>query len=132
MAVQQSIPYCLSEPGPQDVSGVGNYALCIESATGAQPAAILYFLDSNRYAETDVGGYGWIRAIKSNGIETRRVLGVDSVVKTRCRLVHFSTFLCPNTMRCGMNIFAKASSMKTYAVHGSTLAFLRQRTLPAT
>ena len=62
MDVQQSIPCCLSEPGPQDVSGVGNYVLCIQSATGEKPAAMLYFLDSNGYAETDVEGYGWIRS----------------------------------------------------------------------
>lgn len=61
MAIQQELPMCLSEPGPPDVSGVGNYALRIGSATGDALAAALYFLDSNSYSETDLGGYGWIR-----------------------------------------------------------------------
>lgn len=61
MAVQQAIPFCLSAPGPDHVSGVGNYVLSIRGANTNQPAAILYLLDSNSYAETSLDGYGWIR-----------------------------------------------------------------------
>ena len=61
MDVQRTIPYCLSQPGPEDVSGVGNYVLPICSSSGEQPAATLYFLDSNSYASTEIAGYGWIR-----------------------------------------------------------------------
>ena len=61
MAVQQSCAMSLSEPGPDDVSGVGNYALTVHSTGDGAPAATLYFLDSNSYAETDIGGYGWFR-----------------------------------------------------------------------
>jgi hypothetical protein len=61
MAAQQAIPYCLSEPGPAHLSGVGNYVLPVDAATGDRPAAYLYFVDSNSYAETAIGGYGWIR-----------------------------------------------------------------------
>lgn len=59
LAVQQSLPGCLSQSGPADVSGVGNYALPI--AHEEQPAALLYFVDSNSYSETGLTGYGWIR-----------------------------------------------------------------------
>ena len=59
MEVQRAIPNCLSQPGPADVSGVGNYVLTIHA--GSDPAATLYFLDSNSYAETEIAGYGWLR-----------------------------------------------------------------------
>ena len=65
MAVQQELPGCLSrEPsgrGHATISGVGNYALTVLASAGDKPAAHLYFLDSNAYAETDIGGYGWVR-----------------------------------------------------------------------
>jgi hypothetical protein len=61
LAVQQSIPGCLSHHGPSHLSGVGNYVLKILAAEGEQPVAHLYCLDSNAYAETEIGGYGWIR-----------------------------------------------------------------------
>ncbi len=60
MALQQELPGCLSHSGHATISGVGNYALTVPAADN-QPAAHLYFLDSNTYAETDIGGYGWIR-----------------------------------------------------------------------
>lgn len=60
MEVQRALPHCLSQRGPEDVSGVGNYVLSILGNSG-QPAATLYFLDSNTYAETEIAGYGWIR-----------------------------------------------------------------------
>lgn len=61
MAHQQRLPGCLSQPGPAEVSGVGNYVLPVLAAQSDQPAAHLYCLDSNAYAETDIRGYGWVR-----------------------------------------------------------------------
>ena len=61
MAVQQSIPHCLSVPGPEDIFGIGNYILSVTSANSDAPAATLYFLDSNAYAQTKIAGYDWIR-----------------------------------------------------------------------
>jgi hypothetical protein len=60
MAVQRSCRMCLSEAGPRQVTGVGNYLLTVRSARGVGPAAALYFLDSGSYAPPEVGGYGWI------------------------------------------------------------------------
>ena len=51
----------LSQPGPEDVPGVGNYILPIQYAEANASAAILYFIDSGSYAPTDIGGYDWIR-----------------------------------------------------------------------
>ncbi len=61
MAVQQSLPYCLSQPGPDHIAGVGNYALRIDAAASDDAAATLYFIDSNSYAPTTLDGYAWIR-----------------------------------------------------------------------
>lgn len=60
MALQQTLPGCLSEAGPEAVSGVGNYVLTIHSAQEESLAAALYFLDSRSYAPEAIGGYGWI------------------------------------------------------------------------
>ncbi|MBW3624001.1 MAG: metallophosphoesterase family protein [Armatimonadetes bacterium] len=60
MAAQRECGMCLSEPGPEEVHGVGNYVLRLRSAHRDDLAAALYFLDSNAYATTECGGYGWI------------------------------------------------------------------------
>ena len=61
MAVMQESKLSLSQPGPEDVPGVGNYILPIQYAEANASAAILYFIDSGSYAPTDIGGYDWIR-----------------------------------------------------------------------
>jgi hypothetical protein len=61
MAIQQSLPGCLSEPGPENLSGVGNYLLDIRASAKDQTAARLYCLDSLSYAEPKTDGYAWIQ-----------------------------------------------------------------------
>ena len=62
MEVQRSCPGCLSEPGPTEAPGCGNYVLPIGSGSGSvEPGAFLYFLDSGSYAPAAIGGYDWIR-----------------------------------------------------------------------
>jgi len=79
MEVQRTISHCLSQPGPEDVSGVGNYVLSIRGSEGEQPAAVLYFLDSNSYAETEIAGYGWIRRDQIAWyLQTARALRVEN------------------------------------------------------
>jgi 3',5'-cyclic AMP phosphodiesterase CpdA len=58
---QRSCSMCLTERGPTDVSGIGNYVLRVRSASNATTPWTLYFMDSNSYAETAIGGYGWFR-----------------------------------------------------------------------
>ena len=61
MAVMQESELSLVEPGPEEISGVGNYVLTIHENSKSSPAALLYFIDSGSYAPTDIGGYDWIR-----------------------------------------------------------------------
>jgi len=61
MEVMTSCSMNLTEPGPEDISGIGNYALSVQSSHDESTAAALYFLDSGRGAPTDIGGYDWIR-----------------------------------------------------------------------
>lgn len=61
MEVQRELPHCLSEPGPAEVSGTGNFVLPVQAAAGDGLAAALYFLDSGSYAPKGLGRYDWIR-----------------------------------------------------------------------
>ena len=61
MAVMQESRSCLSQPGTEDVPGVGNYTLSIQNSEAVASAAVLYFIDSGSYSPTDIGGYDWIR-----------------------------------------------------------------------
>jgi len=60
MTVQQSLPHCLSQPGPTELPGVSNYVLPILDSEGQRPAALLVLLDVPD-ADPGVEGYGWVR-----------------------------------------------------------------------
>ncbi|OME87896.1 metallophosphoesterase [Paenibacillus sp. FSL A5-0031] len=50
----------LSEDGPKDIHGVGNYALTVAGSASEEDTAVLYFFDSGDSAPESVGGYEWI------------------------------------------------------------------------
>jgi hypothetical protein len=60
LAVQQGIPGCLSEHGPEGLSGVGNYVLPIRDGASGEIGALLFCLDSGGYADETIGGYAWV------------------------------------------------------------------------
>ncbi|MCQ2475290.1 MAG: metallophosphoesterase [Clostridia bacterium] len=47
----EEIPYCMSESGPEELHGIGNYCLTILSSEDDKPAFNLWAMDSNRYIE---------------------------------------------------------------------------------
>ena len=61
MEVMQEGALSLASSGPAEIPGVGNYILTIQSSERREPAALLYFIDSGSYAQTDIGGYDWIK-----------------------------------------------------------------------
>ena len=62
MDMMREVPYCLSQPGPKEVPGVGNYVLPVHASHGRKPAALLYCIDSRAYAGIEgLGDYDWIR-----------------------------------------------------------------------
>ena len=61
MAVMQEGTLSLAEPGPTEIPGVGNYVLPIQNAEANVPAALLYFIDSGSYSQTNIDGYDWIK-----------------------------------------------------------------------
>jgi 3',5'-cyclic AMP phosphodiesterase CpdA len=60
MAVQQSCSHCVSQPGPSELPGVGNYVLDVASSRGAGLATTLYFFDSGGLSPHGDGEYAWI------------------------------------------------------------------------
>ena len=61
MEVQTASLMSLSQPGPKDSSGIGNYVLQVHGATENKIVTALYFIDSGSYAQTNIGGYDWIK-----------------------------------------------------------------------
>jgi Calcineurin-like phosphoesterase len=61
MDIIMSLPYSVSQQGPKDIHGVGNYYLPVYSSDGQAKKWILYFLDSNaKPAHKSLGSYDWI------------------------------------------------------------------------
>lgn len=54
----ESIPGCLSQAGPQELDGVGNYRLTVLSSSGNKPAFSLFALDSQRELSDLIGKFG--------------------------------------------------------------------------
>ncbi|WP_027086965.1 metallophosphoesterase family protein [Cohnella panacarvi] len=62
MALARQLPGCLAQPGPDSISGVGNYCLTVHASSDhGHAAAALYLLDSGSYAPSSVGGAAWIK-----------------------------------------------------------------------
>ncbi|PGH11629.1 hypothetical protein AJ79_04769 [Helicocarpus griseus UAMH5409] len=64
MEIMQQLPYSLSEPGPVDVDGVGNYIIeVLGRASSTHSALTLYLLDTHSYSpdERQYHGYDWLK-----------------------------------------------------------------------
>ena len=63
MALTESLPYSLSEAGPTNVAGVGNYIVEVLARGGSHSALSLYLLDTHGYSpdERQFRGYDWIK-----------------------------------------------------------------------
>ncbi|KAI9736951.1 MAG: hypothetical protein M1834_000540 [Cirrosporium novae-zelandiae] len=64
MALVESLPYSVSEAGPKDVEGVGNYYVeVLAPGTSTHSALTLYMLDTHAYSpdENHFRGYDWIK-----------------------------------------------------------------------
>lgn len=61
MQVVQEHAHSVTQEGPRDIAGLGNYTLEIAGADGLT-AAVLYLLDSGSYSPVEsIPGYGWIQ-----------------------------------------------------------------------
>jgi hypothetical protein len=56
------LPYNLTERGPEDISGEGNYILEVKSSSSDKTEALFYFLDSHMgfHPKGDLGSYEWV------------------------------------------------------------------------
>jgi len=55
------LPYNLTQRGPEDISGEGNYVLEVKSSKSNDIATLFYFFDSHMYPEEGLGRYDWIK-----------------------------------------------------------------------
>jgi hypothetical protein len=60
LAAMRRYPRCLTQAGPPEVTGVGNYVLPVHASRSGRVAAALYFLDSGAYNDLGIGHYAWI------------------------------------------------------------------------
>jgi hypothetical protein len=64
MQLVETLPYSLSEAGPEEVAGVGNYVVEVLAPKGSKHSALtLYFLDTHAYSpdEKSFPGYDWLK-----------------------------------------------------------------------
>ncbi|ODQ51425.1 Metallo-dependent phosphatase, partial [Saitoella complicata NRRL Y-17804] len=63
MKLLEGLPYSLSQAGPADIDGVGNYVITIPAANDDFPALTFYFIDTHKYSpdEKNQPGYDWIK-----------------------------------------------------------------------
>ncbi|MCJ1463772.1 hypothetical protein MMC07_002381 [Pseudocyphellaria aurata] len=64
MHLTQTLPYSLSEPGPSDIDGVGNYYIeVLARGTSSHSALTLYLFDTHGYSpdERQFRGYDWLK-----------------------------------------------------------------------
>jgi DNA repair exonuclease SbcCD nuclease subunit len=64
MSLYESLPYSLSEAGPNSIDGVGNYFVeVLAHGNNKHSALTLYFLDTHSYSpdEAHYHGYDWIK-----------------------------------------------------------------------
>lgn len=60
IALQQRLPGCLTEAGPQMEDRMGNFRLDIYSRNGEEVPAALYLMDSGGHLDHPPGGYQWL------------------------------------------------------------------------
>lgn len=63
MALLRTLPYSLSEPGPEDIPGVGNYYIEVLAPGSQHSALTLYMLDTHSLSpdEKRYKGYDWLK-----------------------------------------------------------------------
>ncbi|KAH3987373.1 hypothetical protein HBI56_009570 [Parastagonospora nodorum] len=63
MSLYETLPYSLSQAGPNTIEGVGNYFVEVEAHNNKHSALTLYFLDTHAYSpdEAHYRGYDWLK-----------------------------------------------------------------------
>jgi len=63
MSLIETLPYSLSEAGPEEIDGVGNYYVEVLAHGSKNSALTLYMLDTHAYSpdENAFKGYDWLK-----------------------------------------------------------------------
>lgn len=69
MSLTQALPFSLSEPGPENIDGVGNYYVEVFAPKSSKHSAMtIYFMDTHSYSpdERRFSGYDWVKPNQIN------------------------------------------------------------------
>lgn len=71
MAYMETLPYSLSQAGPEEVDGVGNYLLQVLAPKSDNPAVTMYFLDTHAKHPNQklFPGYDWVKESQLEWLE---------------------------------------------------------------
>ncbi|MCY9662608.1 metallophosphoesterase family protein [Paenibacillus chondroitinus] len=83
-------PHTVTQRGPRDIHGTGNYALSIQGADGAAAAALYFFDSGNQSPVPHIQGYDWIRSSQIGWyVENSRKLQAENAEQTLPALAFF-------------------------------------------
>lgn len=82
MTLAQSLPYSLTQTGPRDVEGVGNYVVTATLNGSDKNALALFFLDTHKYSPSPrfSRGYDWIRHLQLEFVEHQAAELLETLV----------------------------------------------------
>lgn len=71
LSISINLPYSMTERGPDDIDGVGNYVLNVEAPDSNDKAFTMYFLDSHSYTQNRKvsGNWDWIKENQLKWVE---------------------------------------------------------------
>jgi hypothetical protein len=87
MDLIQTLPYSLSEAGPKDIAGVGNYFVEVLARGGSKHSALtLYLLDTHAYSPDEhlYRGYDWLKKNQIDWFKTT----ADGLKKAHAEYTH--------------------------------------------
>lgn len=91
MSLSANLPFSMSALGPDEIDGVGNYAVDIEGAKSKKSALTLFFLDTHKYSlKPKVNpGYDWIKSSQITWLEEQAASLLNNVTPNHLSMAFF-------------------------------------------
>ena len=96
MSLSANLPFSLSGGGPDEVEGVGNYMLNVESKNG-KPGMVMYFLDTHKYSLNPKAhpGYDWIKESQLRFLEREHGSVQETITDYSSKFLSMAFFHIP-------------------------------------